>query len=156
MNYKLHLVPVVHQTLLDVLQPVRLLPNMHQFAERDWASLQQPDDALAAGLPIRPEALGFRVYAIAGDHITVGLHVGDSLTRHAVPCRDRKRLPRVDVGPAQLGPLPGVSCVRGDQVEVLGIDAWRMPERGDVRADEGTSATWGEHVTDDEYNQDPG
>lgn len=58
-----------------------------------------------------------------GDDISVRLYPCGAFTRPLAPGGDGEELPGIDVGPAQLRPLPGIAGVRRDEVEVLGIDA---------------------------------
>lgn len=115
MKHQLHLVPGVNQSLLDFLQSVRLLADVDQVPKADRPPLQHPDGALPAGHSIRPQALGFRMNAVAVNDLPIlpiGLHPGQSVVRWRHTCRDPKRIARVHIGPADLGPLPGVPGVR--------------------------------------------
>ncbi|HEV2124746.1 MAG TPA: hypothetical protein VGW38_18520 [Chloroflexota bacterium] len=69
----------MYPPLLDLLQPVRLLADVHQLTEEDRPPLEQPYRALATWLTVRPEAFGFRMHKIPADHVSVGLRPRGSL-----------------------------------------------------------------------------
>lgn len=99
---QLHLIPIMHQPLLDLLQPVCFLPDMDQLPEDNRTTPERADRVFAAGRTVWTQALGFRMGPVAGDDITVGLHAGRAFIEPLAPGGGGERLPGIDIRPAQL------------------------------------------------------
>lgn len=120
---QVHLSPVMDKSLLDCLHPVRFLPDVDQLAEDDRPPPEQANCASVAWQTVWSQALRFRMRPVPGDDIAIGLHPRGSFAWSLIPGRHGERLAGIDVRPAQLRPLPGITGVRGDEVEVLGVCA---------------------------------
>src|SRR5579864_3090130 len=124
-----HLVRVVDEVCLPVIQLVGLFPDIGEVPCRYRSTAQETHRLTITWLSIRPQALGFRMHSIFREPISISLHPGHPFAPSMARYGDVDFPARVAVNPRYFEPLPGIGIPRRDQVETFGVGVLRQSKR---------------------------